>query len=294
MTRLALALLLTAACAPGVAQPEGPAPADPANGAAAQPEAGAAVAEREGRGDAVELQPDPHAIITIRRVDTVSMQLPTGSQVQVFERAAYLTAVAEQGGDAHRMTFTLDSVVAAPGGFLPPDSLTAARGTRWTARLLPDGRLVDLAMDTVRGAGRTGVGDQTTRMLDVLYPTLPPDGVRAGAAWSDSVATTTETGGFSITETGVIQYTASSGDAGGFVVVGEGVLDQDGSGMQFGQELAMSGQGRRTITYRLDRNGRLAGASGTDSAELEIIVPAVGQTVPMSQSSRFDVTIAAR
>jgi hypothetical protein len=252
-----------------------------------------ATTEREGRGSAVLLQPHPHARIVVQRVDTVSMELPAGSQVQTFQRTAYISSVAERSGDEYRMTFVLDSVIAEAGSFLPPDSLAAAAGSRWTARLLPDGQLLDLTLDSTRGRPRTGVGDQTARTIEVLYPVLPPEGVRSGAVWNDSVNTTVETAGFNVTERGLVRYTASSA-AGGIQVVGTGTLRQEGSGAQFGQELEMSGEGSRTITYHLDGDGRLLGAQGTDGASLQIIVPAVGQTVPLTQNSRFDVTVTAR
>jgi hypothetical protein len=286
-------LVSAAACAPAATGGPAPAPAGAPPAAAAPAADGAATTEREGRGRALRLQPDPHARIVVQRVDTVSMELPAGSQVQTFERAAYITSIAERSGEEYRMTFVLDSVVAEAGSFLPPDSLTAAAGSRWTARLRPDGQLLDLTLDSVRGRPRTGVGDQTARTLEVLFPVLPAEGVRAGAAWSDSVSTRIETGGFNVTERGLVRYTAADG-AGGIQVVGTAALRQEGSGSQFGQELEMSGEGSRTITYRLDANGRLLGASGTDGAALQIIVPAVGQTVPLTQNSRFDVTITAR
>lgn len=290
----ALALLAVVACAPA-ARTDDPAPAGAAAGAGAAPSSADATptTEREGRGRAMLLEPRPYSRIVVQRVDTVSMQLPAGSQVQTFDRTAYLSAIAERSGDGWSMTFVLDSVNAGAGSFLPPDSLEAATGTRWTAQLRPDGQLVDLAMDTVRGRPRSGVGDQTTRTIEVLFPVLPDEGARPGGAWSDSVETRIETGGFDVIERGLVRYTAQDEGA-GMRVTGEGAFRQEGSGTQFGQELAMSGEGRRTITYRLDGRGQLLGAEGTDSAELEIIVPAMGQTVPLSQKSRFDVVISGR
>lgn len=292
---LAAAFLTAGACASaggGAGPDRTPAPAGPAAAAPAAPTGPGATTEREGRGRALLLQPHPHARIVVKRVDTVAMELPAGSQVQTFERTAYISSVAERAGDEFRMTFILDSVVAEPGSFLPPDSLAAAAGTRWTARLLPDGQLLDLTLDSLRGKHRTGVGDQTTRTLEVLYPVLPADGVRAGAAWSDSVSTRIEASGFDVHEHGLVRYTAADA-AGGLEVVGTGTLRQEGSGTQFGQQLEMSGEGSRKITYRLNSSGQLLGAAGTDGAMLEIVVPAVGQTVPLTQNSRFDVTITA-
>jgi hypothetical protein len=291
---LAATLLIAGACAPaGSGADPAPAPAGAAGTVPPPPADAGATTEREGSGRALLLQPHPAARIVVERVDTVSMELPAGSQVQTFERTAYISSVAERSGDEYRMTFVLDSVVADSGSFLPPDSLAAAAGSRWTGRLLPDGQLLDLTLDSTRGRPRTGVGDQTARTLEVLYPVLPAEGVRAGAAWSDSVSTRIETSGFDVHEHGLIRYTASE-TGGGLQVVGNGTLRQEGSGIQFGQELAMSGEGTRTITYRFDDDGRLVGADGTDAAMLEIVVPAMGQTVPLTQNSRFDVTITAR
>lgn len=289
----AAALLITGACASASGGGPEPAAAGPVTPAPAAPAADGATTEREGSGRALLLEPHPHASIVVHRVDTVEMELPAGSQVQAFDRTAYISAVAEPTGDAYQMIFVLDSVIADSGSFLPPDSLAAAAGSRWTARLLPDGQLLDLTLDSTRGRPRTGVGDQTARTLEVLYPVLPEEGVRAGAVWSDSVSTRIEAGGFNVDEQGLIRYTATEGGR-GLQVVGTGTLRQEGSGMQFGQELAMSGEGTRRIVYRLNEAGQLLGAEGTDGASMQIIVPAVGQTVPLTQNSRFDVTITAR
>lgn len=291
MNRALAAALVLAACAPAGGGND-PIPAAPAAGGtpAVPARPGEAAEESTGRGRAVRLDPHPYARIVITRQDTAAMQLAVGTQQQTFDRTMYFTSIAERAGEGHRVTFVLDSVRAAAGTFYPADSIQAAEGSRWTATLHPTGRLADLQLDTLRGRRRSAVGEQAMRMLEILYPVTPEAGVRGDASWTDSVRNRYQAGGLDVTERGLVRYRAAPG-ADGFEVTGEGRMTQEGTGTQFGQQLEMSGDGTRRVVYRIDGDGRLLGATGSDSAELEIIVPAVGQTVPVSQSGAFTATV---
>ena len=76
----------------------------------------------------------------------------------------------------------LDSLQAFENGQpASPDSMAAARGTRWTATLSPTGGLGALTPD------RTGtLPDELTGRLRLLFPALPAGGVREGMEWTDT------------------------------------------------------------------------------------------------------------
>jgi hypothetical protein len=63
-----------------------------------------------------------------------------------------------------------------------------------------------------------------------------------------------------------------------------------GKGMQFDQQLEMSGSGRRTAVHYLSEDGVLISARGDDSGNMTITVPAVGQTVPVNQAGSYTIT----
>ncbi len=46
----------------------------------------------------------------------------------------------------------------------------------------------------------------------------------------------------------------------------------------------------RTSVYYLNPDGTLASARGSDSGDMTITVPAVGQTVPVKQSGSYSIT----
>jgi hypothetical protein len=56
------------------------------------------------------------------------------------------------------------------------------------------------------------------------------------------------------------------------------------------QELEMSATGTRTGVHRLGLDGVLVSAQGTDTGEMTISVPALGQTVPITRSSTYAIT----
>jgi hypothetical protein len=52
----------------------------------------------------------------------------------------------------------------------------------------------------------------------------------------------------------------------------------------------MTASGMRTSVHYLNPDGTLASAHGSDSGDMTITVPAVGQTVPVKQSGSYSIT----
>ena len=184
---LLLALTAAAACGPTVAGSAGGNGAPSSSGPTPAPVG--TPASRGGRGPALAYQPyqgnppaggasarQPH-VRAARRI-----QLRPG-----VRRSAYLSFQFSAAPTGSHAVITLDSIRLDPGqGSLPIpfDSIRAAEGARWTADLLPTGRLANVtASDSGVVASQMG-GD-----LQLLFPVLPPGGARSGAEWTDTSQT---------------------------------------------------------------------------------------------------------
>ena len=273
--RLLLGAWAVAACssatAPGT--PSGPAPAPSGAGAPkpGTPASGLEVA-RLGPGD-LRFQ--------ISRHDSLNLQYPTGSQLQVLDRTAWV-----------RMLLTSDNVVTivldslrSPAG-LPVDSLRALDGLVWT------GTLERGHIGALRPSRRAPLGEQLALPLVTdLLPVLPTAGAKSGATWRDSTVNAQRMVGADVPMSIATEYQAR--DAAGrreLEVVGASQLRAKGSSAQFGQTIDIVASGTRQRTWRLSPTGQLAGAEGSDSLTLSLDVPSVGQTVPATQLGRFTAT----
>jgi hypothetical protein len=270
----------------GAAAAGGATPASP------KPEDGSRPSGDERVGGAVLYRPVRGAAYTLTRHDSLDLQLPGGgSQVQLLDRTAYLRVGVAEGQGAYQATITLDSLRGTSGGVpLPADSLAKADGTRWTATLTPSGRLSGLRADRA-----SALGDQISGSLRLLFPALPAGGARSGSQWSDSTQFPLRADAFDATERLVIVYRASEGQAPGgrqaLKLESSGTYRRTGTGVQADQALEMTASGVRRGVHYLGTDGTLVAAEGSDSGEMMITVPAVGQTVPVKQVGRYSITV---
>ncbi len=278
-----LALLALAGCGSTTTQsgqPEGPAP-EPG------PTAPPGVPAPTG----VIYRPVRNAAYTLERHDSLSLQLPGGAnQQQLIDRTAFvsLTLVPDTGG--YQATIVLDSLQASAGGVPAAlDSLVPAWGTRWTGSLTADGRLSALTADR-----STTLGDQVGVTLRSLFPALPPGGVRVGMEWTDTTDVPIRADAFDASERGITAYRALESDdprtRKAIKLESNGSYDRNGKGVQFQQQLEMSGTGTRSAVHYLSQDGVLVAASGRDTGDMTITIPAVGQTVPVKQSGSYTIT----
>jgi hypothetical protein len=236
-------------------------------------------------------QPVRNAAYTLERHDSLSLQLPGGaSQVQLIDRTAFLRVTIVPDTSGYRATIVLDSLQASAGG-VPAvlDSLTPARGTQWTATLTPEGKLSALTADR-----SSTLGDQVGSNLRTLFPGLPSGGVRAGMEWTDTTEVPLKVDAFEATERALISYRAVESDDSrakkALRLESSGTFERTGKGTQFDQQLEMIATGTRTATHYLGQDGALISAQGTDSGDITITVPAVGQTVPVKQTGTYSIT----
>jgi hypothetical protein len=176
-----LAAVLLAACGGAATTSGGPTPAP-----TPQPgDSGAPVPTTPGHGSAVIYRPVRNAAYRLERHDSLVLQYPGGAtQEQVRDRVAFLhVTVTETAPQArYQVTIVLDSLEALENGQpAAPDSLLAAKGTKWTGSLSATGGLSALTPD------RTGtLPDELTGRLRLLFPALPAGGVREGMEWTDT------------------------------------------------------------------------------------------------------------
>jgi hypothetical protein len=246
-----------------------------------------------GRGPAVTYHPVRNAGYRLERHDSLSLQYPGGAtQEQVRDRIAFLhVSVAESAAPgAYQVTILLDSVQALENGQpVSPDSVAAARGTRWTATLGSTGGLSALTPD------RTGtLPDELTGRLRLLFPALPAGGVREGMEWTDTTEYRLTADAFPGSERAVTTYraapSAASAGAQGITLQSSGSYQRSGTRTQADQELQMSATGSRRGSHQLALDGTLVSAQGNDAGDMTITVPTVGQTVPVKQTGSYSVT----
>ncbi len=290
VTLFAAALL--AGCGGGSATGNGPT-------AAPTPKPGDADAptpSNSGRGPAVTYKPVRSSAYRLERHDSLSLQYPGGAtQEQVRDRIAFVhVTVAEAAASGnYQVVIVLDSLDALENGQpASPDSLAAARGTRWTGSLSSAGGLSALAPD------RTGtLPDELTGRLRLLFPALPAGGVREGMEWTDTTQYRLTADAFPGSERAVITYRAAPGEAPGarkaINLESAGSYDRTGTRLQADQELQMAAKGTRRGSHRLGLDGILISAQGNEVGDMTITVPTVGQTVPVKQTGSYSVTSSA-
>lgn len=288
-SRLASAALCAAGlgCAASASNaPAGPAPA-PSRAAGSAP---AIPAVRRG---AIAYQPMAPTAYVLKRDDTVNVQLPNGlPQTQTLSRTAYLT-VATAAGAPMKLSITLDSLVAeGPGAAML--AVDSARGTHWTGTLSVDGHFSELTSDRT-----TPVGEQLRGMLPELFPTLPAGGAREGATWTDSAKSSIRAMAFDVKEDSRISSRAVTdtirvGGRNGIRIESDVTFTRSGGGSQFGQAVEVQATGRRHVTSRLRPDGVVAETSGTESSDMTLTIPAMGQSLPVKQTATFSLMLAAR
>jgi hypothetical protein len=235
-------------------------------------------------------RPIRNASYTLERHDTLSLQLPGGAnQQQLIDRTAFVsvTLVPDTGG--YQATIVLDSLQAtANGAPASLDSLVPAWGTRWTGRLSSNGDLSALTADR-----STTMGDQVGSTLRSLFPGLPNGGVRVGMEWTDTTDVPIRADAFDASERGITRYRSLDSDEprakNAIKLESTGSYERKGKGVQFDQQLEMSGTGSRTAVHYFGQDGILISGRGRDAGEMTITVPAVGQTVPVKHAGSYTI-----
>ncbi len=215
--------------------------------------------------------------------------MPTGEgQVQVLGRTAFVTISWIAADTGTRVTAQVDSVLADSGLASFSASLDSARGLRWTAVRLPNGRL------TTFGTGRGSlVGDQIRDQVHLLFPVLPAGGAHPGESWTDSTTRPTRVSAFEANETALNSSTAAATLTSGNLleIATVRVRRASGEGTQFNQPMTVQASGTDTLTYRLALDGRVIEVAGNRNTDLVVQLPSIGQSVPAHESSSLRMTL---
>lgn len=247
----------------------------------------------EGKGRAVTYRPVSGAVYRLEHRDSLVLQYQGGaSQTQTRDRVAFVHMTIGQASapGTYLVTVTLDSLEALESGSaVPSDSVAAALGTTWHGTLSSVGTLSELKPD------RSGtLAAELAGHLRLLFPALPQGGVREGMQWTDSASYPLVSAAFTGSERSVTVYRAAeSREVNGREAIPletSSKYSRSGKRVQGEQELEMTASGTRTGIHRISLQGVLVSAQGTDTGEMTISVPAVGQTVPITRSSTYAIT----
>jgi hypothetical protein len=278
-TARTLSLLIVAACSGGPGVETSP---RPSGGGTPPPEPGGDAPVPVASG-AVVYRPATTSLAFTRR-DSLTLQLPGGAtQVQEFRRTAFLSVSVRGAAAPYDVSIRLDSL-RQEGGLISPDSLFRAEGTHWTGSLSASGQLTDLQADRA-----SQIGDQVGATLPVLFPALPLSGLEQGSAWTDTTERKLKADAFDATERAVTSYKATAADSRAITIESRTTFERKGTGGQAAQLMEMTAGGSRRGVYRFGKTGTVMTAEGADSAEITISVPAVGQTVPVSQRATWSI-----
>jgi hypothetical protein len=112
--------------------------------------------------------------------------------------------------------------------------------------------------------------------------------------WTDTTDVPIRADAFDATEHGITSYRAVDSDdpraKKAIKLESTGSYERTGKGVQFEQQLVMSGTGTRTAAHYLNQDGVLVSARGSDAGDMTISIPAVGQTVPVKQAGSYTIT----
>jgi len=112
--------------------------------------------------------------------------------------------------------------------------------------------------------------------------------------WTDTTEVPIRADAFDASERGITRYKSLESDEprakNAIKLESTGSYERKGKGVQFDQQLEMSGTGSRTAVHYFGQDGILISGRGRDAGEMTITVPAVGQTVPVRHSGSYTIT----
>jgi hypothetical protein len=242
---------------------------------------------------AIQLRPGSVRYAVHRKVrieEEIAGRAPTHMSYSLFLTAA-ISGPADSTGYA--VVHTVDSVVADSGSFVPPTvNFAAARGLRFSGRLLPTGIVRNTAASDSAAAQSFG---QFLGNLRDFYPRLPPAGLSPQATWTDTTTTSDRVAGGEVqvqsSHTSAATGWEARGGAQCLRIETQGTFTVHGVMSQGGQPMEMSGTGTRRGMACVSADGRYLGGEQRDSTSLNVSLPVQGVTVPIRQVVQTTVTV---
>jgi len=284
---------LTAACAPRSGTPTAAAPAlTPAPGASTTTPATEGPAAH--RPDVARYGPSALRYVVHRRLH---IQQALGDQTQAQDVGARIFLATAITGPADSIgypaTFLVDSIVA-DSGTPPPivDNVSKVRRLVFAGRVAARGEFVNaLASDS---AVAQSVVQLLGNFRDFL-PRLPIEGVKPGAAWTDTVETSQKGSGSEVSRRTITHSTAAGWEdrlgARSVRVEGSQTYRVAGGGKNAGQPFELSGAGKGSGVAYIAADGRYLGGEWQDSTTLTVRLPVQGVAVPVIQVTRTTVAV---
>ncbi|PYO73975.1 MAG: hypothetical protein DMD67_14490 [Gemmatimonadetes bacterium] len=128
-----------------------------------------------------------------------------------------------------------------------------------------------------------------------FLPRLPSEGLRPGAAWTDTVETTQKGGGSEVSRRTITQAVAAEWEdhlgARCLRVVTNHTFRVAGSGKNVGQPFELSGAGTGSSVAYVAVDGRYLGGEAQDSTTLTVRLTVQGVAVPVIQLTRTTVAV---
>ena len=294
--RLLAAAALTAACSgtrAGTApSPPSPAPATPPYAPATSP---APEPPTTRTPEAVRYRPSALRYVVHRQLHI--QQALAGDQTQSQNIGAKIFVVAAITGPADSVgypaSFAVDSIVADSGAPAPiADNMSKVRKLVFVGRVVPRGDFVNAVPSDSTLA--QAVVQLLGNFRDFL-PRLPSEGLRPGAAWTDTVETTQKGGGSEVSRRTITQAVAAEWEdhlgARCLRVVTNHTFRVAGSGKNVGQPFELSGAGTGSSVAYVAVDGRYLGGEAQDSTTLTVRLTVRGVAVPVIQLTRTTVAV---
>jgi len=219
-----------------------------------------------------------------------------GDQVQAQNLGARIFVTMAITGPADSVgyptTFSIDSIVADSGTPAPvADNIVKVRKLVFAGRVARRGEFVNVVPSD--SALAQSVAQLLGNFRDFL-PRLPADGVKPGAAWTDTVETTQKGSDATSSRRATIHATATPWEragVSGLRVETSQTYHVTGSGKNAGQPYELSGDGTATGSAFLAADGRYLAGEVRDSTALTIRLPVQGVSVPVIQVAQTAVSV---
>lgn len=218
-----------------------------------------------------------------------------GGQITTVESAMRwrMTASTDPTGGEAGLTMTIDSAptVTGTGADFVQGDLARAAGTTFVGTLTAEGRVVGL-----HGGDTTNAFlGQLAQSAERFFPRVPAGGAAPGQRWTDTLSTSTVSGGLEIH-----LELVSRSEAGGWVdrdglraleVATVTDYTLTGGGSQMGTEIDLDGTGSRHSIAYLAADGRFLGSTSADTSNMTATVAAMGMMIPIIQVRHDSVSV---
>jgi len=218
-----------------------------------------------------------------------------GGQITTVEYALRwrMTASTDPSGGEAGLTMTIDSAPTITGTAmdLRQGDLARAAGTKFVGTLSAEGRVEGL-----QGGDTTNTFlQQLAQSAERFFPRVPAGGAAPGQHWTDTLSTTTNSGGLEIHIEFVSHSEASRwiDRDGTRALEVASVTDYSlaGGGTQMGAEIDLEGTGSRHGIAYLAADGRFLGSISADTSNMTATVAAMGMMVPIVQMRHDTVAV---